>query len=284
MILVPYLLVMAVTFYIFFGFGAMIGSKPLTWQGIETRVPSGGTVNIYSSKGWDVYAWKKLFVQVKIAVKSAIDVTGLPTYHRKVSFQHTPGPDRVYYIANDKRGFEVIFALNVADKTLYFSAFTASPFSSRHILRKIVGNCSYKGHKLDFQEPAVPLGIYTTDLLFVGGMSLPIFIIVLVFYLSCRKPDPKYFEGDPIRCEENYVYFSSRRKFRIRNSFCYLALTTRRLMIFVFGKPKWTIDLYDDDADITFAGKKMIIRKGDHKITLKLTDPEEWKNCLSRFA
>jgi hypothetical protein len=177
----------------------------------------------------------------------------------------------------------VVFAKNIDDVTLYFRIATASVFSGTHVLDKMLDNCFYKGQKITVPKPSIPLGAYLTDLIFFGGMMVPLFIILLVFSLSAKKPSSNYFPGDPIQLEESNVYFSRVKRFQRKNSFCYLVLTTSRLMIFTFGKPVLEIRLHEEKPEIRFEGKKIIIQRPKEKFVLRPSDIEKWKNALSPF-
>lgn len=281
-IFVPYLAIIGVIFYVFYGPGLVAGYETLKWNDIETMVPEDFEVKTYQSKnGWDVYSLQKLTVLIKIAVKSKINVSRLPESGPKVKYQTSTGPDDIYYIINPRKTFEVVFARSIGDSTLYFSVATPSVFSGRFIMDKLTANCFYKGQEVVPPEPAVPFSCYFTDLLFLGGMLVPLIIILLIFYLSGKKPAAKHFIGDPIRCEESYVYFSSVRKYRRKTSFCYLALTTTRLMVFVFMKPMWVVNLREEKPDMKIEGKKIIFQKENEKMVLKPSDIEKWKEALS---
>jgi len=288
-IIVPYLVLIGVIFYIYFGPG-LIGYQPLKWKGIETTVPGGFKVNTYQSKGWDVYSMKKLTVLIKIALKPAIiDVSGLPIHARKVLYQFSSEPGEIYYVSNPRKVYEVVFARTMTDDdgnghmTLYFSASSSSFFSSQYIVNKIVGNTFYKGRKIKVPKPSIPLKCFLTDLIFLGGMLVPLLIIVFIFYLSGKKPAAKHFIGDPIRYEESYVFYRSIRKFRRQSSFCYLVLTTTRLMVFLFRRRIWEIKIYEEKPDIKIEGNNIILQKEKERIVLKPKDIGKWKEYLRPF-
>jgi hypothetical protein len=285
-IIIPYLVVIGVTFYIFFGPGIFTGFETLKWKDLEIRVPKNFNVKSYESQGWEVYSMQKLFEQVRIARKSpAVDVSGFPKHKHagKVIYQFSPCPGSIYYISRVRKTHEVVFAKNIDDVTLYFRIATASVFSGTHVLDKMMSNCFYKGQKIAIPKPSIPLGTYLTDLIFFGGMTVPLIIILLVFSLSAKKPSSKYFTGDPIHLEESNVYYSRIQKWKRKNSFCYLVLTTSRLMIFVFGKPVLEIRLHEEKPDIRFERRKIIIQRSREKLVLRPTDIEKWKNALSPF-
>ena len=288
LIILPYLVIMGIVFYIFFGPG-LIGYRPLKWKGIETIVPGGFKVNTFQSKGWEVYSLKKVSVLIKIALKPAIDVSGLPRHTRKVLYRFSSEPGEIYYVSNPRKIYEAVFARTLAmdedniNMTLYFSVSSPSVFSCRYILNKIAGNTFYKGQKIKAPKPSIPLKCYLTDFLLIGGMSVPLLIIVLIFYLSGKKPAAKHFIGDPIRCEESYVFYRSIRKFRRQSSFCYLVLTATRLMVFLFRRPIREIKIYEEKPGIKIEGNKIILEKEKEKIILKPRDIEKWKEHLSPF-
>ncbi len=281
-IFVPYLVIIGVIFYIFYGPGLAAGYETLKWNDIETMVPVDFEVKTYQGQnGWDVYSLQKLTVRIKIAVKSKIDVSRLPESGPKVMYQTSSGPGDIYYIINPRKTYEVVFARLIGDRTLYFSVTTPSVFSGRIIMDKLTADCFYKGQKVTPPEPSLPFSCYLTDLLLLGGMFVPLIIIISIFYLSGKKPSEKHFIGDPIRCEESHVYFSSVRKYRRKSSLCYLALTTTRLMVFVFMKPIWVVKLREEKPDIKIEGSKIIMQKENEKIVLKPSSIEKWKEALS---
>ena len=285
-IIVPYLVIIGIAFYIFFGPGIFTGFETLKWKDIEINAPKNYNIKSYESEGWDVYSMQKIFEEIRIARKSpAVDVTGFPKHKHtgKVIYQFSPGPGSIYYIARVRKTHEVVFAVNIDEVTLYFRIATASVFSGTHVLEKMMANCLYKGQKLAIPHPSIPLGAYLTDLIFFGGMIVPIFIIILVFSLSAKKPASKYFTGDPVQLEESNVYFSRVKRFQRKNSFCYLVLTTSRLMIFSFGKPILEVSLHQEKPDIRFEKNKIIIQRPEEKLVLKPSNIETWKDALSPF-
>ena len=64
-ILVPYLLIIGIVFYIFYGPGLAAGYETLKWKDIETMVPADFEVKTYRSQSWDVYSLQKLTVLIK---------------------------------------------------------------------------------------------------------------------------------------------------------------------------------------------------------------------------
>ncbi|MFC2145808.1 hypothetical protein ACFLRT_00440 [Acidobacteriota bacterium] len=285
-IIIPYLVIIGIAFYIFFGPGIFTGFETLKWKDIEIKTPKNYHVKSYESEGWEVYSMEKLFEQVRIARKSpAVDVTGFPKHKHsgKVIYQFSPGPGSIYYISKVRKTHEVVFAKNIDDVTLYFRIATASVFSGTHVLDKMLANCFYKGQKIAIPKPSIPLGAYLTDFIFFGGMIVPLFIILLVFSLSAKKPASTYFTGDPVQLEESNVYFSRIKRFQRKNSFCYIVLTTSRLMIFSFGKPVLEIRLHEEKPDIKFERNKIIIQRPKEKLVLRPSDIETWENALSPF-
>jgi hypothetical protein len=285
-IIVPYLVIIAISFYIFYGPGIFTGFETLKWKDIEINVPKNYKVKSYENQGWEVYSLQKVFEQVRIALKSpAVNVSDFPKHKHtgKVIFQYSPGPGSIYFISSVRKTHEVVFARNIDEVTLYFCAANASVFSGTHILDKMMADCYYKGQKITIPKPSIPLGNYITDLIFFGGMIVPIFIILLVFALSAKKPSSEYFSGDPVQMEESNVYFSRIKRFQRKNSFCYLVLTTSRLMIFSFGKPVLDISLREEKPDIRFEKNKIIIQRPKEKLVLRPSDIETWKNALSLY-
>ncbi len=282
--IVPYLALMAVVFYIFFGPGIIAGYEPLEWQGIRTVVPSGFNVKTYQSKGWEVYSLKKITVLLKIALIPAgsVNVMELAKKAGKVRFLEKDAPDAVYYMANRHKQFVVVFARRLPEVTLYFSVESGSVYSARTMLEKVISDCTYDGEKVDPLLPSMPLSAYWTDLIFLGGMTLPIVIIIFVFYFSGRKPKDSHFAGDPLRYGETFVYYSLSRKLNRKSSFCYLALTQTRLVVFTFMKKAWEFPLHERPAgmSLTIEGKKIVVRMEKEKIVLKPSDIEQWKEVL----
>ena len=284
LIVVPYLVIMGIIFYLFYGPGVFSGYQALKWKDIETVVPSGFTVKPYQSQGWDVYSLKKISVLIKIAVRPRTDVSRMHERGPSVIFRTTPGVGENYYITKPHKRFEVVYAGAMEDgNTIYFSVSGPSVYTGRFIMDKLLGNCFYKGQKVVLPPISVPTSLYVTDFIFLGGMMIPLIIIILVFYLSGAKPSDRHFEGDPIRYEESFVYYSSVRKWRRKNSFCYLALTTSRLMVFCFKKPVVEINLRDDDAEITIDRSKIIIQLEKEKLILRSSNIEKWKEALGGF-
>lgn len=282
-IIIPYLLIVAVAFYIYFGPGLLGGYGPLDWKGLLTNVPGGFKVKVYQDPGWDVYSLSKIFVTMKIALGPAMDVTRLPGRARKVIYQTSPDPDRIFYIFSRRKSYEVVFAQSLKDTTVYYSVASGSVFSAARMLAKLTADNFYRGEPISPVKPSIPFKAYITDLIFLFGMLLPIFIILLIFSLSGKKPAEKHFSGDPIRCEENLVYFTSVRKYRRKSSACYLVLTAARLMVFVFRKLEWEIKLNEAGASIRIEGKKIILQKDKEKAILRPTDIEKWNECLSPY-
>jgi hypothetical protein len=279
-LIVPYLVFLGVMFYIYFGPGFFSGYRSLDWNGLRTNVPEGFNVRIYQGQGWEVYSLKKISVLIKIALRPAMDVNGLTRSYSKFLYRTSPDPDRIFYIANPRKTYEMVFAQTLGDTTVYYSVSSPSVFSAAHIMNKITVNNSYKGKPITPLKPSLPTNVYLTDFIFSGGMLLPLFIIVLVFSLSGKRPDPKYFMGDPIRYEERFVYFARVRRFSRKSSFCYLVLTETRLMVFLFGKLKWEIKLKEARGSIRIEGKKIILEKDKEKAIVRPSDIEIWKEYL----
>jgi hypothetical protein len=282
-IIIPYLVVVAVSFYIFFGPGLLGAYEHLDWKGIMTNVPGGFKVRDYQDGVWEVYSLRKIFVTMKIALGPAMDVSRLPRGLRKVKYQTSPGPGRIFYIYSRRKSYEAVFAQTLKDKTVFYSVASGSVFSATRMLAKITANNFYQGDPITPVKPSLPLGAYITDIIFFFGMLLPVFIILLVVSLSGKKPAAKYFSGDPIRCQESFVYFTGVRKFRRSTSLCYLALTSTRLMVFVFRKPSWEIKLNEGASGIRIEGKKIILEKNKEKAILRPQDIEKWKECLAPY-
>ncbi|NIM14957.1 MAG: hypothetical protein GTO45_23575 [Candidatus Aminicenantes bacterium] len=284
-IIIPYMIIVAVAFYIYFGPGLFSSYEPLDWRGLMTNIPEGFKVSIYQSqdKKWEFYSLRKIFVGIKIALGPAMDVNRLPGDGRKMIYRTSPNPERTFYISSRRKSYEVVFAQTIGDTTVYFSVASGSVFSAVHILDKITANNFYQGEPITLLKPSIPFRAYITDLIFFFGMLLPVFIIVLIFSLSGKKPASKYFIGDPIRCEENFVYFTSVQKYRRKSSACYLVLTATRLMVFVFRKLIWEIKLNEARASIRIEGKKIILQKDNDKAILRPGDIKKWNECLAPY-
>jgi hypothetical protein len=282
-IVIPYVIVVVVSFYIFFGPGLLGSYGPLDWKGIITNVPVGFKVRTYRSQRWDVYSLSKIFVTMKIARGPAMDVTRLTADVRKMIYQTSPDPGRIFYIFSRRKSYEAVFAQTIGDTTVFYSVASGSVFSATHMLAKITANNFYRGDPVTPLKPSIPFRAYITDLIFLFGMLLPMFIILPIVSLSGKKPAEKYFSGDPIRCQENHVYFSSVRKYRRKTSTCYLVLTSTRLMVFVFRKPVWEIKLNEAGVRIRIEGKKIILQKDKEKAILRPGDIEKWKECLAPY-
>jgi hypothetical protein len=284
LIVLPYLAIMVVVFYFYFGPGVISEYEPLKWKDIETQVPSGFVIKTCRDRTWEVYTLYKQSVFIKIALGASCDVSRLHESARKLIFRSSPGPGETYYISNPRKIHELVFAKAMEDgTTLWFSVSSPSVFSGRYILEKIAGNSFYKGRKVVFPEVALPMRTFIVDFIFLAGMAVPLLLIFLLFTLSGKKPSPGYFTGDPIRCEESYLYFGRVKKFSRKNSFCYLALTTRRLMVFHFMRPMLEIDVRESNAEITIDRNKIIIQSEKGKFVLRSSKIEEWKQALRSF-
>jgi len=280
-----YLVLIGIIFYIFFGVGIFTNTESLKWQDFQIMVPADFKTQTYESKGWDVYYLKKMTIQIKIATKSpAININRLPKQSRgKIIFQSPQGEDGIYYIINPYKVYEVVYALNIDGVTLYLSVKSPSVFSAVYLLEKISTDFHFKGIPIDKPNPQIPVKAYITDLIMIIGMLIPFLLVIILFSLSGRKPSGKYFQGDPIRLEESNVYFTRVQRLKRKGTFCYLALTVTRLMVFVFKKPVVEIKLNQEKPDITFQGKKIIIRKCNEKFFLKPADIKKWKNELNPY-
>ena len=279
-VLIPYLVFIGAIFYFYFGPGIAAGYEPLLWKDLDIQVPKNFKIKPYESKGWDVYSLQKLTVLIKIARKPAFDVISLPKHSGKILFQYSPGPDLIFYISNPRKTYEVVFARTVEDISLYFGVSSPSVFSDTYILDKMLAHGTYRGNPLALPHPSIPFIAYLTDWIFLAGITLPFLIMLAIFGFSGGKPSERYFSGDPIACEENFVYFTRVRRFRRNGNFGYLVLTYTRLMIFVFKRPVLEILLNEEKANITIEGKKIIIRRPEEKIVLRPSDIEKWKNVL----
>lgn len=283
LVLVPYLLLIGIVFYIYFGPGVLTGYGALQWKDIETMAPVGSKVKIYQGNGWEVYSLKKATVFIKVAVKPAMDVAGLPASSKKVLYKASAGPGEIYYISNPRKTIEVVYAQTVGDATLYIGVAGPSLLSGRYIMAKMTRGCFYKGQAVmrNTATYSAPLRCYLNDIIFLAAMILPLIIVLVIFLFSGRRPSSRYFEGDPIRLEESYVVYSSIRRFRRQNNFCYLVLTSGRLMMFVFMRPVWAVDIHRQKPDIKIEGNKIILQKENEKIIFRPSGIKEWKEALS---
>lgn len=284
LIVLPYLVIMGGIFYLYFAPGVIPVYKTLKWEDIETRVPDGFKLKIYRDRSWEVYSLYKQSVLIKIALGTGCDVSKLHQHTSGLIFQTSTGPGENYYISNPRKTHEIVFAKNMEDGvTLWLSVASPSVFSGRYVMEKIAGSCFYKGRSVGFSTVILPLRSYLVDFIFLGGMGVPLVVIILVFYLSGKKPSSKYFLGDPIRCEEAYVFFGSVRRFRRKNSFGYLVLTTGRLMVFHFKKPVLEIGVREENTDITIDRNKIIVQLEKEKFVLRSSKIDEWKKALGEF-
>ena len=281
--MVPYLLVMALAFYVFFGPGIMASYQNLDWKKLQTQVPGDFEVKTYKDNEWEVYSLYKLFVHVKIAVRPAIDLSGYPSQKKKVKFTYSSGKTNIYYLTSSRKLFDVIYAENVEDKTIYFRASAGSVYAAVYIMKKLTTNAYYNGIKLSAPQPEIPLRHFITDIVFAVGMSLPLFLIVFMLVLSGMKPAAKHFSGDPIRLQESNVYCNIKKKIGRKITLCYLALTSTRLMVFVFKKPVVVIHLNQDKSGLRFEGDKIIFQKGEEIYQVKPSELERWKRQISAF-
>lgn len=285
-IIVVYLVLLVGIFYVYFGPGMFSDYKVLKWKGLETNVPSGvEEVKTFRKNDWDVYSMKESTVMIKIALKPGAAVSRIPGYYPNVLYRVSPGPGEIYFVANPGENYEVVFAKAMADgMTLQFIVVSHSAHASRYIMDKVVGNCFYRGQKVTLPEYAIPLKCYVEDYTILGAYSLPLIIIILYFYFSGKKPSSRYFEGDPIRFEESFVYCKHLPKSRGRFNFCYLVLTSTRLMVFHFMKPKWETRVREENADITIDGKWMYLQGENGIVVLKPSKIEEWQEVLGLFS
>lgn len=280
-----YVVIMGVVAYFYFGPGLLESTEPLNWQDLKTDIPAGFKVKNYQSKGWDVYNMTKLFTNIRIAIKDAFDVRTLPNHHKKVRFNYSTGPGDVYFVTNERKAFQAVFARTIQGKSVYISATTASAYSCVSILERVAKNASYKGIPLNFPDLSLPVSVYTVDFIMLAGLILPVFILFIVFYFSGKRPNARHFEGDPIRCEEEFVYLSSKTKWRRNSSFGYMVLTTTRFMVFAFKKKTLEIKMNESDPDtrIDIDGKKIIVHEKNRKLVLKPADIRKWQDCLSNY-
>ena len=276
---------------VFFVFGGGISKyESLKWNNIETNVPSNFKVQLYKSKDWDVYSLRKYGIFIKIAIKPEINIFGLLGKNKNVLYELKSDFEKpyIFYVTkkNLKKGslYEVVFAKNIDDFSLYFSVTSPSFFFADKVMNRILNDLSYKGKKIDIPETKIPIKLYLFDLIFIAAMIIPIIVIFIVFYFSGKKPNIKYFYGDTIICEESFVFFSDRRKLRRVNGFCYFVLTNTRLMLFYFMKPKLEIKINEEEPFVNIKGKKIILKRGENTITLMPSEIERWKSCLSRFV
>ncbi|MDQ1353272.1 MAG: hypothetical protein QG657_3578 [Acidobacteriota bacterium] len=287
-VIVSYILVIGVVFYIYFGPGVTAAYESLKWKDIETVAPVGARVKIYQDNGWDVYSLRKAALFIKVAVKPTMDVAGLPAYAQKLLYKASVRPGEIYYIANPRKTIEVVYARTMGDMTLYFSVACPSLFSGRYIMDKITGQCLYKGEKVTPSTSSAypaPLRCYITDYLFIGAMTLPLLIILVIFFLSGKKPNAKHFIGDPIRCEESNIYFTRIMRFRRKGNLCYLALTASgQLRMFLFMRPLWAIDLRLKRPDLKIEANKIILQTEKEKIVFWSTKIQEWQEALRLFS
>jgi hypothetical protein len=277
-----------VVFYIYFGPGVATAYEPLKWKDIETITPVGFKVQTYQSKGWDVYYLRKASVFIKVALKPAMDVAQLPAHAQKLLYNASAGPGEIYYIANPRKTIEVVYARTMGDMTVYFSVACPSLFSGRYIMDKMTGQCFYRGEKVTPSTSSaypIPLRCYITDYLFIGVMTLPLVIVLVIFVLSGKKPSAEHFIGDPIRCEESNIYYSRIMRFHRKGNLCYLALTASgHLRMFLFIGPVWAIDLRQEKPNLKIEGNKIILQMEKEKIVFWSAKIREWQEALKLFS
>lgn len=120
---------------VFFVFGGGISKyESLKWNNIETNVPSNFKVQLYESKDWDVYSLRKYGIFIKIAIKAEINIFGLSGKNKNVLYELKSDFEKpyIFYVTkkNLKKGslYEVVFAKNIDDFSLYFSVTSPSFF------------------------------------------------------------------------------------------------------------------------------------------------------------
>ncbi len=283
LIFIPYLLLIGVVFYLYFGPGLISRYEPMQWQGVVTRVPANFHVQIYNSKGWNVYSLGKMGSLIKIAIKDTFDVCALTRFYDDIVFQASLSPDKLFFISKSRKMYEMVYAYRTDAVVLYFSVTTPSIYSCRYIMVKLMEDCFYNGQRILLSQAALPLSVYSSDFLLMGGMLIPLLTLIIIFYLSGKKPGAWRFVGDPIRFEETNVWYTARRKYRRRSSFCYLVLTSTRLMVFLYMRPVYECRFHEQTPDLQFEGKKMIIHTEKDTLVLKPSDIDKWKTCLNEF-
>jgi hypothetical protein len=281
LIIVGYLVLVAGIFYFYFGAGLLSPYKEFNWRGLETRIPADFKVRSYSSYGWDVYYLKKMAMRIKIAVKDqSIDVSRLSENHKKIKFRYSPSEDTTYFLAMVRKEFEMVFAQNIDQHTLYIQIFSPSPYSSRKVMAQLTGNCRFLGREILLPDVKIPISAYLTDFIFFGGMLLPLFILIVIFRISGRKPAEKYFHGDPIRYEEANVFVLRKRRFSRQSTYAYLALTSTRFMGFMFKRPMFILNLDTDRSKIKFEENEITIQLEKETISIKPKNMNRWKSYL----
>jgi hypothetical protein len=287
MVIIYFIIIFGVIFFVFGG--GISKHESLKWNNIETMVPSNFEVKLYKSKGWDVYSLRKYGILVKIALKPEINIFELPGEKRNILYELKSDSKKpyIFYVIkkNLKKGslYEVVFAKNIDDVSLYFSVTSPSFFFADQVMNRVLDNLLYKGKKIDIPEIKKPIKLYLFDLIFIGVMFIPIIVIFIIFRFSGKKPNSRYFFGDVIICEESFVFFSERKKLRKVNGFCYFVLTNTRLMLFYFMKPKLEIKINEEEHFVNIKGKKIILKREESIITVIPSDIEKWKPYLSRF-
>lgn len=286
-IFVSYTVFVIVLSYFFFGPGVFGGYEELHWQGVATEIPTGFNVRQYQSKGWQVYSLKKWHTLIKIAIRPAQPLETLLQSSRRLTFSLQPDPGTIYYIANPRRSYELVYAHNITAgnqaMTVFFSVNCPSVYSGSRIIKKMTQSAFFNGAAIPTPPVKLPMRVHVTDLIFIGGITLPLFILVLVFHYSGRRPSDRHFTGDPIHCEEGSVYYTRVQKFRRQSSTCYLVLTATRLMVFVFTRKIVEIRLDKKNPPFRIEGKKIVIQREKDKIILRPPDITRWKDCLSSY-
>jgi len=255
--------------YFFYAPGVLTQYTPLDWKNIHVDIPGNFKVRTYRSKDWDVYSLSKWFFLVKIGVKPQIDIQRLPEFSRRVLFRSSPDPDSIYFISFlHKDAYEVVFACSREGTSVYLSALAPTAFGAVSIMKRMTASFSFNGQKIPFPNPPVPLKVYLHDIIILAALIFPLLILILVFSISGRIPNSEYFFNDPVLYSEKYVYYTLVRSWSRSSACCFFALTSSRLRIFTFGRPKWDISLRDDKQVITIERKR--IRVQNDKFTLLL--------------
>ena len=269
--------------------GGIFQYQPLSWQGLEIHVPSGGKISQYSSKGWQVYFLKKLTVQIKIAQKGQVDIYELPKLEKKTVYvnRFEDADHLVYFISKIKAGdsnmYKGVLAKNINGTSIYISVSGPSLFFTQLIMGNITDKMKYKGIQQDIPKIILPTGLFGYDFLYASFFLLPLLIIFLLFNISGRKPADILAKERVILFDEENVLFSLKSKFRRQSGVCYMAITSRKLLVFIFKKPKYEFELSDKNKTIRLEKNNICINFSDNVLILKSVNMPRWQQYLNPF-
>jgi hypothetical protein len=285
MIFVPYLIIMAVIFYFYYGAGVFGSYTPFEWKGIKTMAPRISRNEIYQIDGWDVYYFQKQSFLIRIAVKPSLDnVSGFTQHLEKILFKYSPDSKKIFYISKIRKTFEATSAVALDDVCIFFSVSSPSAFNSVRILEKLIAKSEYKGAPILFPNPTIPQSAYSEDILLWAIIFGSLAITFIIISFSGRRPGSRYLNDEPIQFGESFVYFTRKMRWGRNSSFGYMALTSSRLIVFYFMKPIFECNLREGKPGILFEGKKIILSKNNERITVRPSNIDRWKELLFTYT